>query len=69
MYSSCLYSTQIKTLYFVIFFYLSAQDFNEQYSEACLNRTSWWATLVFRIDRCSIYPGYFNQDFLLWDFM
>ena len=34
------------------------------YSETCLNRTSLEPTFVFRIDRCLVYTGYFNKEFI-----
>ena len=39
---------------------------NVIYSETCLNWTSLGPTFVLRIDRFSLYTGYFNKDFLYW---
>ena len=34
------------------------------YSETCLNRTSMRPTFVFGIDKCSVYTGEINKNFL-----
>ena len=41
----------------------------EVYSKTCLNQTSLRPTFVFWIDRCLVYAGKINKDFLHWDIM
>jgi hypothetical protein len=35
----------------------------KQYSEACLNRTSLWPTIVFEIDKCIVY----SANYCVWN--
>jgi hypothetical protein len=45
----------------------SSQIFTKMtYSETCLNQTSFEPTIVFAIDRCSVYTGWIYKDFLCW---
>jgi hypothetical protein len=37
--------------------------------ETSLNQTSLQLTCMFRIDRGSVYKGYFNKDYLHWHFI
>jgi hypothetical protein len=56
-----------------IFFYeILTQIFDFQsnmYNETCLNRTSLGPTFVFGMDRCLVYTGWMNKDFLYCTFI